>query len=43
MSIEKNVQIVKEFFAAIGAATRRVCWRWLPKISSGSFRARTGR
>ena len=43
MSIEKNIQTVKDFFAAIGRGDREACWRWSPKTSSGSFRARTGR
>jgi len=43
MSIEKNVQIVKDFFAHSAAAISKVCWRCLPKTLSGSFRARTGR
>ena len=43
MSTEDNVQLVKNFFAAMAAATRAICWRWLPKISSGSFRAKAGR
>jgi len=43
MSIEKNVQIVKDFLRHSAAAISKVCWRCLLKILSGSFRARTGR
>ena len=39
MSTEENVQLVKNFFAAMGSG-KRVCWRCLPKILSGSFRAK---
>ena len=43
MSIEKNVQIVKDFFAALGRRDKQGLLALSPKISSGSFRARTGR
>lgn len=44
MSIEKNIQTVKAFFAAIGRGDKEALLaRWSPKTSSGSFRARTGR
>ena len=43
MRTEENVQIVKDFFAALGSGDKRGLLAWLPKILSGSFRARAGR
>ena len=43
MSIEENVQVVKDFFAAIGSGDKQRLLALLPKILSGSFPARTGR
>ena len=43
MSIEENVQTVKDFLRQSAAAIGKGCWRCLPKILVGSFRARTGR
>ena len=43
MSIEKNVEVVKNFLCGNRPrAISKVYLRWLPKILSGSFRARAG-
>jgi ketosteroid isomerase-like protein len=41
MSTQENVQIVKDFFAAMGRGDKQGldCWRFLPKTLSGPFRA----
>jgi uncharacterized protein len=43
MGIEKNIQTVKDFFAAIGRGDREGLLALVAKTSSGSFRGRTGR
>ena len=44
MSIARECSDCEEFLRSHGRrAISKLCWRWLPTISSGSFRARTGR
>ena len=43
MSIEKNVEVVKNFLAALGRRDKQGLLALSAKILSGSFRARTGR
>ena len=43
MSTEKNVQVVKDFFTAIGSGDKQARSPWSLKTLSGSFRAKTGR
>jgi len=43
MSTETNVQMVKDFFAAMGSYDSEDLLARLPTISRGSFRARAGR
>jgi len=43
MGTEKKSRPVKDFFAAIGRGDKQGTQRCVPKILSGSFRARIGR